>query len=167
MKAKRAKREHRQYDSLPIIAYNQELQREIKSIRKDYSFTANPNLSTRSNVANRLRQLTLVELFNNCLNRSCHNLCKTTKVPRAATRLLGLGLKFCVTDKPPPTNMSDIDIKRFRENTRTKYFFIDKTESALLCLRFPAHPGIIPVTGADCSPITGFGCNCTQTAKHL
>ena len=129
MKAKRAKREHRQYDSLPIIAYNQELQREIKSIRKDYSFTANPNLSTRSNVANRLRQLTLVELFNNCLNRSCHNLCKTTKVPRAATRLLGLGLKFCVTDKPPPTNMSDIDIKRFRENIRTKYFFIDKTET--------------------------------------
>ena len=52
-------------------------------------------------------------------------------VPNTAARLLGLGLKFCICDRPAPNDLSDFQFDRFTGDMRTKYFVMchsDPTE---------------------------------------
>lgn len=65
------------------------------------------------------------DFFSSCTNRSFHNFCIDNHIPFSAERLLGLGLKFCICDRPAPTDLSDFQFDRFRKEVRTRYFFLD------------------------------------------
>ena len=58
--------------------------------------------------------------FNRVSNLTCHNLCQSTYIPPAVTNLLGLGLKFCIADRPPPNKLSN-SFSRLRDDVRTRY----------------------------------------------
>ena len=58
-------------------------------------------------------------------NLACHNLCNnTTYIPPAVTKVLGLGLKFCLAERPPPKDLQ-ASIMRLGEDAQRKYFFCD------------------------------------------
>ena len=65
------------------------------------------------------------EFFTHCPNCSFRNFCKTTNIPNSVARVLGLGLKFCICDRPPPKDCSDIDFARFRKDIHTKFWFFN------------------------------------------
>ena len=112
-KIKREKKHECRYRSLVNLACCQETQHHDKRTKLDCGFTADPTLPTQKNVIHQLGKTAIGELFNNCINCSCHNLCKKHHVPPAAMRLSGSGLKFCIVDCPAPRDLSDIDLDRF------------------------------------------------------
>ena len=69
----------------------------------------------------------LVEFLNCVSNRSFHNLCKENDIPTSVARLLGLGLKFCINDRPPQKNLTDINFERFFKDIRTKFWIASKS----------------------------------------
>lgn len=125
---KRTKREQKRLDRFISQAYHKEHQRLLKSIKLEFGLIADPNLSIQENVRRSLVSTNFDKFFDSCLNRSCHNLCKTNHIPRAVIRLLGLGLKFCIMDKVPPSDLRDFDFDRFRDQIRTRFFFIDNID---------------------------------------
>ena len=104
-------------------AYIEELYWHHSSIKLDFGFVANPSLPIHESVLDRFLRMDADEFFTHCPNRSFHNFCKTNHIPNSVVRVLGLGLKFCICDRPPPRDCSDIDLERFRKDVRTKYFF--------------------------------------------
>lgn len=89
---------------------------------QERGFIANPRLSTRDNVE---QMLTQSKAFTRALNPACHNLCKHCHVSPALSRLLGLGLKHCVCEKPPSTTAVTDSFQRLTRDARTKLLFAD------------------------------------------
>jgi hypothetical protein len=90
----------------------------------DFGFIANPDITTLHNVNNHFRDNMKLLHFNRCLNRACHNLCKENYIPPAVTRLLGLGLNFCISDRHPNKDLTE-SFTRFRNEVRTKFFCLE------------------------------------------
>ena len=120
-------------DRSSISACCQETQHHDKRTKLDCGFAADPTLPTQKNVIHQLKKTAIGELFNNCINCSCHNLCKKYHVPPAAMRLSGSGLKFCVIDCPAPRDLSDINLDRFMRDVHAKFFFKDDEKESGSC----------------------------------
>lgn len=86
--------------------------------------------------------MSMIELRSNCSNRSFHNLCKKSNIPFSAARILGLGLKFCVCDRPPPSDLSHFDIERMRKEIRTAWTLFLKSDPTELCPNNDWNPKI-------------------------
>ena len=110
------------------MLYNSILQQGKKQIKRDFGFIPDPSLSVHENVKKRLLSMSPQEFFNHVPNRSCHNLCTNTHVLPAVIKLLGLGLKFCVNDRPPTPDLNST-MNRFRTDVRRTYQFLDAEDN--------------------------------------
>lgn len=124
----------RQIHGTACKVYNKQIVRCNKALKEEYGFTADPDLPIRKNMLQRLMSMPLEEFFAYCANRSFHNFCVENYIPNSAARILGLGLKFCICDRPAPSDLSDFQFSRLRRDVRTRYLFMggdgDSTLSA-------------------------------------
>jgi hypothetical protein len=95
----------------------------MSQIFADFGFIANPLLSIRKNVEIQLRSAPAHETLMS--NLACHNLCVKATIRSSDMKLIGLGLNFCVTHKPPGSP----DFNRFQRTVRIRHQFagLEKT----------------------------------------
>jgi hypothetical protein len=98
----------------------------------EYGFIANPDISIQQNVMQRLSTMSPQAYLNRVANLACHNLCKSTYISPAVIKLLGLGLKFCLVDSPPPPTLTD-SFKRFRRDIRIRYHALFRSDNESGC----------------------------------
>ena len=114
-----------------ISTGSKETEHQNKVILVDFDFITNPRLPIHKNMLRWLLKMTLTKFFSYCSNRSFHNLCIDNHILNSAAWLLGLGLKFCICDHPPPSDLLDFQFDHFNRDVQIKYFVMcnsDPTE---------------------------------------
>ena len=94
-------------------------------LRQQYGFLADPTLPVWKNVERRYREMKLEEFEEGRLrNMACHNLLRTHPLPAGTTKLLGLGLNYCI--KPPSTTSTTTNtFNRMKGDVRRIYHLQD------------------------------------------
>ena len=90
-------------------------------LRRQHGFLADPSLPTWRNVVRRIRELSVDDyVASNVGNLACHNLLRYFPLPAGTTKLLGLGLNYCI--KPSSvTTTTKSTIRRMQEDVRRLY----------------------------------------------
>ena len=81
---------------------------------KHYGFVANPAKTIKQNVHYQLLQMNVNSFFKHNICTKFHNLTKNTKLPLGTASLLGLGSKFCIETRLPPSNLKNTFISLTR-----------------------------------------------------
>lgn len=103
---------------------NQQIGKVGELLEQQYGFLADPSLPVWENVKRRIGEMNCVDLFgaSRISNMACHNLLKYSSLPPGTTRLLGLGLNYCI--KPPSTtSTTDHTYERMIKDLRRMYAF--------------------------------------------
>eukprot|EP00956_Cyclotella_meneghiniana_P035167 scaffold112213_cov44-Cyclotella_meneghiniana.AAC.8 len=87
-------------------------------LRRQYGFLADPSLPTWRNVVRRIRELSVDDcVASNVGNLACHNLLQNLPLPPGTTKLLGLGLNYCI--KPSSTTNTTVNtITRMKDDKK-------------------------------------------------
>ena len=72
---------------------------------KHYGFAANPSKTIKQNIYHQILQLNINSFFKHNICKNFHNLTKHSKLPLGTGSLLGLGSKFCIETRLPPSNL--------------------------------------------------------------
>ena len=81
----------------------------------NFGHCADPALPDWKNALNYVASSPAAVFFKRVINRSCHVLCKNP--PRGATKVVGIGLKFCIKKIRPP-NCLKASFERLTEDIR-------------------------------------------------
>ena len=92
------------YDAGRVSFYENQTTTEIKKYMSNYIINfghcADPALPDWKNALNYVASSPAAVFFKRVINKSCHVLCKNP--PRGATKVVGIGLKFCIKKIRPP-----------------------------------------------------------------
>jgi len=99
----------------------------IFNIRASFGFPINPELSVKKNVQIITGNMPADLYFTHAHNIAFHNLCSASKFPTSIKSLLGLSLKF-IPNKNSTRGTLDIDIPRFKQDSKHSMYFADNTE---------------------------------------
>ena len=100
-----------------------------KQISSQCGFYPDPSLSTNINARHILGDTPIDSYFSRVQNLACHDLTLNQKVPKAATEVLGLGLKFIPTPSSLTTkSKAQASAREVTRNVLLKAFFAGQEE---------------------------------------
>ena len=103
-------------------------QQTIDSNIKTYGFSCNYNLPQWNNLENVITSMTKLEYFHRPSQMAYHNLCTQVTPPQGIGITLGLGLKFCIQAKTPPTNLNN-SFTRFIDDIHKRFIFAGQKQN--------------------------------------
>jgi hypothetical protein len=89
---------------------------------ESYGFIGDPEVPLWKNIEDVLGNMTKFEYFNRPQQMAYHNLCSEKQPLQGIGITLGLGLKFCIQTKLPPSNLKS-SFERFIQDIRKRYTF--------------------------------------------